>query len=242
MRPFFPLQSLCTHLCFQERNHKTRHRNRDIALLAHQMDRGKLGLGLLRKVGFDPRAQRFPGKIDIQDPDDRNSRPGDHAVPMPAGPIVRRSQTGFLLDLASDTAGDVDRAAADVVEVGRSRWEIDAAGIRGMLAHFAKEKNAIGATQRPHAEAVEYRWVRKAPVAPCQEAREIGIEIAGAEALCGEYGIAPEQDAAVPDRLLALFGSEMRCDLGAPLVGERPTPSLEGEVERPDAMNDRKRD
>src|SRR5205823_7426821 len=84
-------------------------------------------------------------------------------------------------------------------EVGRSRWEIDAAGIRGMLAHFAKEKNAIGATQRPHAEAVEYRWVRKAPVAPCQEAREIGIEIAGAEALCGEYGIAPEQDAAVPE-------------------------------------------
>src|SRR5213078_2138171 len=125
------------------------------------------GLALPRKIGFDPRTQRFAGDTDIQYPDDRNSRPGDYAVPMSAGPIVR--------------------------------------GIQGMLAHFAEEKNAIGATQRAHPETVEYRWVRKAPVAPCQEAREIGIEIAGAEALCGEYGIAPEQDAAVPNRLLALF-------------------------------------
>ena len=119
MRPFFPLQSLCTHLCFQERNHKTRHRNRDIALLAHQMDRGKFGLALPRNIGFDPRAQRSPGKTDIQDPD-RDSRAGDHAVPMRAGPLVRGSQTGFLLDFAGNTVGDVDRDGADVVEVGRS--------------------------------------------------------------------------------------------------------------------------
>src|SRR3954468_16110725 len=90
---------------------------------------------------------------------------------------------------------------------------------------FRRGEKRIGATQRAHPETVEYRWVRKAPVAPCQEAREIGIEIAGAEALRGEFGIAPQQDAAVPDRLLALFGSKMRCDLRAPLVGERPTPS-----------------
>src|SRR2546423_7689825 len=172
------------------------------------MDRGKLGLALPRKIGFDPRAQRFAGDTDIQDPDDRDSRPGNNAIPMPAGPIVRGSQTGFLLDFASNTAGDVNHAGVDVVEVGRSRWEVDAAGIRGMLAHFAKEKNAIGATQRTHAEAVEDRWVRKAPVAPCQEAREIGIEIAGAEALCGEYGIAPQQDAAVPYRVPALFAGK----------------------------------
>src|SRR5689334_19219801 len=110
-----------------------------------------------------------------------------------------------------------------------------------MLAHFAKEKNAIGATQRAHPEAVEYAWVGKAPVAPCQEAREIGIEIAGAEALCSEYRIAPQQDAAVPDRLVALFGGEMRCDLRAPFIGKRPSPGLETQIERADAMNDRKR-
>src|SRR5712671_3102397 len=93
------------------------------------------------------------------------------------------------------------------------------------MAHFAQHERAVAAAQRAHPEAVEHAAVRKAPVAPGQEACEIGVEIAGAEAIPGEDRIARQQNAPIPDfRFLALLDREMRLDLGAPLVGERPRP------------------
>ena len=97
--------------------------------------------------------------------------------------VVAGRKTGLLLELARDAAGYVDRAAPDVVEIGRAGRKIDAPGIGGVLAHFAEHEGAVGAAQRAHPEAVEHVPVRKAPVAPGQEAGEIGLEIAGAEAV-----------------------------------------------------------
>ena len=97
---------------------------------------------------------------------------------MRAGAIIRRRQAGFLLDFAGDAARYIDRAVADIVEIGRARRKIDAPGIGGMLAHFAQHEGAVGATQRAHAKTVEHVLVRKTPVAPGQETGEIGLEIA----------------------------------------------------------------
>src|ERR1700722_15337812 len=122
---------------------------------------------------------------------------------MRTGVIIRRCKTGFLQDFAGDAAGNIHRVPADIVEVGCSRRKIDAACVRGVLTYFAEDECAVGATQRAHPEAVEDSRVRKTPVAPRQETGEIGLEIAGVEALASEDRIAPQQDTAVPDRLLA---------------------------------------
>lgn len=55
-----------------------------------------------------------------------------------------------------------------------------------------------------------------------------------------EHGIAPEQDAAVPElRPLALLLGEMRRDLGTLFFRERPDDRPHGKSKRRDAMNDR---
>src|SRR2546430_2217959 len=64
------------------------------------------------------------------------------------------------------------------------------------------------------------------------------IEIAGAEAIPGEVRVAPKQNPPIPDfRFLALLDREMRIDVGAPLVGERPRPRTDVQIEGGDAMN-----
>src|SRR5258706_7811369 len=202
------------------------------------MHRGKFGLILAREIGLDPGAQLFALHLDIQHPDHRNRSAGDDAIPMRARPIIGRRQAGFLLDLARDAACYIDRAAAEVVEVGRARRKIDAPGIRGMLAHFAQYERAVRAAQRAHSEAVEHAPVRKAPVGPCQKACEISVEITGAEAVASENRIACQQNPPIPDfRFLALLDREMRLDFGAPLVGERPRPRADVQIKRGNAMN-----
>jgi len=115
-------------------------------------------------------------------------------------------------------------------------------GIRRVAAHFAEYERAVGAAQRAHPEAVEHAPVRKTPIAPRQEAREIALEIVGAEAIPGKSRIARQQNAPIPEsRFLTLLDRKMRVDVGAPLVGERPRPGVETQIERRDAMNDRKR-
>src|SRR5207344_2784343 len=103
--------------------------------------------------------------------------------------------------------------------------KIDAPGIGGVLAHLAEHEGAIAAAECAHAKAVEHAWIRKAPVAPCQKAREIGLEIAGAEAVAGKHRVAREQHATVPERgLFALLVSKIRRYLRSPRFGERPRP------------------
>ena len=209
--------------------------------LAHQMDSGKFGLSLPREIALDPGAQRLARHVDMQQPHHRDRHAGADAIPMGFGAVVRGGEAGFFLDLAGDAAFDVEPVAADVIAIGRARGEIDATGVRGMLAHLAEHKRAVAAAQRAHAEAVEHAAVRKAPVPPGQEAREIGLEIIGAETPGGEHRIAAEQNTAVPElRPLALLGGEMRVDLGAPSVRERPRLRTHLEIERRDAMNDRR--
>ena len=108
-----------------------------------------------------------------------------------------------------------------------------------MLAHFAEHERAVGAAQRAHPETVEHALVGKTPVAPGQEACEIGLEITGAETALGEVGIAPQQDASIPDsRLVTLLNRKMRVDIGAPRFGEAPRPWLHTQIKLRDAMND----
>src|SRR3989440_466858 len=93
-----------------------------------------------------------------------------------------------------------------------------------MMAHFAEYERPVAATQRAHSKTVEHASVRETPVAPRQEAREIDVGIAGAEALPGEIRISSQQDASIPDfRFLALLDREMRLDLDTPLLCERPS-------------------
>src|SRR5262249_34923291 len=85
----------------------------------------------------------------------------------------------------------------------------------------------------------EHVVVRKPPVAPGEEACEIGLEIARGEPKSLECGIASEQHAAVPDvRLLALPLGKMRRYLGAPGSRERPVVGLDLQIERRDAADD----
>src|SRR6185312_14751199 len=168
--------------------------------------------------------------------------PGVDAMPMRLALVFARRKAGLLLELSRDAAGNVHRAVPDVVEVGRTGWKINVSGGRRMLAHLAEHEGAIGAVERAHAEAVEDGSVWKAPVAPGQKTCEIGFEIAGAEAVSGKHRIAPEQDAAIPQRgLFALLDGEMRRDLRAPRFGKRPREWLYGKVKRGDSINDRSR-
>src|SRR5262249_55860831 len=118
-------------------------------------------------------------------------------------------------------------------------WKIDASAIGGVPAHFAEDEGAIGGAQRAHAEAVEDVAVRKAPVAPSQEACKVDREVARGEAPAAERRIAPEQHAPVPQvRLLALLFGKMRIDFGAPLLRERPQKRLDLQIKRSDTVND----
>src|SRR6202035_293923 len=203
---------------------------------AHQMDGRTCRLGLPGDIGLDPPPQLLACYIDVQYPDHRNRAACDDAVPMRGRAIVRRPQSGFLLDFAGSAAGDVDLTMADIVEVGRSRRKIDATRIRGVPAHFAEDEGAVAGAQRAHSESVEHASVGKAPVAPGQEACEIGLEIRRRETLPVENGIARQQDAAVPDRLFARLDGEMRLDLGLPRLRKRPRFWLKSQIERGDAM------
>ena len=113
----------------------------------------------------------------------------------------------------------------------------------GVLAHLAEHEGAVGAAQRAHAEAVEHAAVGKAPVAPGQKACEIGLEIAGAEAGrrripdCARAG----RGRSTAPAFRAAGSAKCAVDLGAARFGERPRPGLDSEIERGDAMNDRRR-
>src|SRR3954451_5278862 len=136
-------------------------------------------------------------------------------MPMRAGAIVRCREAGFLLDLPSNTARDINRAPADVVKIRRPRRKVNPAGIRGMLTHFAEDEHAVGTPQRTPPESVEDGPVRATPVAPRQETCEISVKVGCAEAFGGELRIAAEQNTAVPNRLLALLNGGKRLGLGA---------------------------
>src|SRR3984957_17777438 len=111
-----------------------------------------------------------------------------------------------------------------------------------MSGHFAQYECAVRATQRAHAEAVEHAAIRKTPVAPGQEACEIGLEITRAQAIPGEDGMAAQQHASVPElRFLTALEREVRLDIGAPLIRERPRPRLDAQIKLRDPMNDRRR-
>ncbi len=162
------------------------------------------------------------------------------AVPMRRRLVVVRRQPGLLLELTRDAARDIDAVAGDVVGIGRTGRKIDAPRRRGVGSHLAHDKGAVGTAQRAHAKTVEHGGIDKAPVAPGEEAREIGREIAGAEAVADTGRTAGEQHLPVPDvRLLALLQREMRVDVGAPHARERPVPGLVFQVKRRDAMYDR---
>src|SRR5262249_50310772 len=113
------------------------------------------------------------------------------------------------------------------------------ARIRGARGHLAQHESAVGSAQRAHAEAIEDLAVRKTPVAPGEEACEIGFEIAQRQPPAGEVGVAAEQHAAVPEAgLLMLLRGEMRVDLGASFMLERPRPLFQFQVERGDAVDE----
>src|SRR5689334_1581285 len=124
--------------------------------------------------------------------------------------------------------------------VRRARGEIDAAFIRSVRGHLAEHERSIGSAQRAHAEAVEDVAVRKPPVTPGEEACKVRFEVAGSQPPARKLGIAAEQHAAVPEAgLLVLLLGEMRVDLGAPLMLERPRPLFQFQVKRRDAVDDR---
>ena len=89
-------------------------------------------------------------------------------------------------------------------------------------------------------EAVAHRPVGKTPVAPGEEAREIGLRDTRRESTPSVDRCSPQQQhAAVPQlRLLGAQLREMRVDLGAALVRERPRARLEAQIE-PLERNDR---
>src|SRR6516164_1159424 len=120
--------------------------------------------------------------------------------------IVGRLEAGLLFDLANDAAWDIERAVFDVSGVRRAGWEIDPSRVGRVFAHHTEHEGAVGGTQRTHAEAIENGLVGKAPVAPGEEARKIGLEIVCREITIREHGIAPEQHPAIPNlRPLALL-------------------------------------
>src|SRR3954451_14683342 len=107
-----------------------------------------------------------------------------------------------------------------------------------MSGHLAKHEHTVAAAQCAHSESVEHAAVGKAPVAPCQKAGEIRLEIVGAEAICAEHRIAAHQNPAVPEFWLrGLLTCEMRVDIGAALDRERPGPRTAFQIELRDAMN-----
>src|SRR6185437_17088776 len=195
---------------------------------------------LPRQVDLDARFQRIARHADIEDADDRNRSADHHAIPMRFGDVIGRGQAGFLLKLSLDAAGDVEDITSDIVRIGCARREIDAARTRSVLGHLAEHKSTVDGAQRAHAEAVEDLAVGKAPIAPGEEACEIGFEIAGCQPPAREVGVAAEQYAAVPDLgLLAPHLGKMRVDLGAPFSFERPRPLFDLQVKRRDAVDDR---
>src|ERR1700730_13573878 len=107
-----------------------------------------------------------------------------------------------------------------------------------MRGHLAERERAVVAAQRAHSETVEHAVVGKVPVAPCQKAGEIGLEIVGAEAIPAEDRITAQQNPAVPElRLLYLLQRKMDVDVGAALNRERPRPPTAFQIELCDAMN-----
>jgi len=84
----------------------------------------------------------------------------------------------FLLDKLAHHAGfEVDALAHHIVRVGRAGGKIHLAGGRRVAAHHAEQKRAIVGAQCRHREAVAHRLVGEAPVAPGDEAGEVGFEI-----------------------------------------------------------------
>ena len=152
---------------------------------------------------------------------------------------VGERQAGFLGQFADHAALEVDRVADDVGRIRRAGREIDLAGGRGVRAHLAQQKRAVRRAQRRHREAVAHRGVGKAPVAPGDEAREVGFEIRAGQHAVGDVTAPHHQHAAVPHlRLVCAQPDEMRVDLGAPRDRERPVARLVTQVE-PRQRNDR---
>jgi len=185
------------------------------------------------------RAQRFAAHIDVQEADHRDRRAHHHAVPIWLRRIVLLEETSLLENLADDAARDVNRAVPDIVGIVRAGRKVDATRIGGVRRHFAEHERAVGRAQRTHAEAIEHVAVRKSPVAPRQEACEVGLEIFGREAVIGKNGTVPDQDSPVPEFWpFALSLGKMRLDFAAASFRERPGKRPHRKIERRDAVND----
>src|ERR1700722_19972348 len=142
-------------LMLDERRDKARNRRPEAGRPAYQMDGGEVGLALGGQIVLDPRAYGFACETDIQYSHHRNARTDDHAIPVIDGTVIRRRQPGFFLDFTRHAAGNIDRAVAQIVEIGRSGRKINPPGIGGMLTHFTHHEGAVGATQRAHAKTIE---------------------------------------------------------------------------------------
>jgi hypothetical protein len=105
-----------------------------------------------------------------------------------------------------------------------------------MRVHDSKQKTTVGCAQSAQRHAMLHRGIGKSPVAPCDEAREVGLEIPAAEDVSLDRVMVKEQHAPVPQRGLGpLQLTEVTGDIGAAFVGERPRPRRKRKLEPPDA-------
>ena len=162
----------------------------------------------------------------------RDARTREHRGPARLRLEIVRRKTGLLADLAHDVAGEINPRAGDIAQVRQAGREIDHARIRGMRAHDPEQERAVAAAQRAHAKAILDAAVREAPMAPGQQAGEIGFEIGAVEHRPSDGMVVQHQHPAVPKRRVRLPQRvEMSVDLGAPLGRKRPRPRRQGELE-----------
>src|SRR5437667_312369 len=102
---------------------------------------------------------------------------GEHAEPAFLGDEIGGREPRLLGEFAPQVAGEIDAFADNIAGIGRSSRKVDFAGIHRVRAHDAEQESAVAAAQRGGRKAVLHAGVRKTPVAPSDEAGEIGFKI-----------------------------------------------------------------
>src|SRR5262245_58667593 len=106
-------------------NHERGHGWIEVAFPTYDTNVGKFGHDLAREMVQDARPQRHRSLARTKDLHMGDQRTGEHRVPARFCRELSNVEPGLLLELARNTAREIDAVDRDIVEIRRAAGEID---------------------------------------------------------------------------------------------------------------------
>ena len=161
------------------------------------MNVGKFRQGFVSEMIENARAHVLRRFVESEYLNERHALLREHNPPrISCNPI--NAETGFLGDLPSDVAIEVDTAGDNISRLEHTGRKVNPSGTGGMGIHDAQHERAVAGQQGSHREARPDVAVGEIPITPSDETCVVSLEQSALQRGVGDLKIAQEQDTPVP--------------------------------------------